>query len=159
VLAANAALLLRETHRSTRAVLPPLPFERSAELVHVWQKHGGHVATATSYPKLDYLRRHSRTLDVAFGSGGELFWERADLNVRLGVWAVTPNYFDVLRVRPILTSAHHRHRDRPRAPGRAPAGLQSQRHGPDRRPPARMSAHSVSSRSRRLPMLTTSSSA
>lgn len=57
-----------------RAVLPPLPFERSEELVHIWQRIPYRIAT--SYPKLRHLMDYSRTMDVAAATGGALFLER-----------------------------------------------------------------------------------
>ena len=84
-----------------RAVLPPLPFEHSDELLAVWQRMPW-GKLATSYPKLRHLQQHSRTSDVAIARGGDLFTMTSDGRVRVGIEAVTPNFFDVLRARPLL---------------------------------------------------------
>jgi predicted permease len=88
-----------------RAVLPALPFERSQDLVRIWQRIPWRMAT--SYPKLRYLVDHSRTMDVAATTGGELFLERSGASVRMAVESVTPSYFDVLQVRPLLGRTFH----------------------------------------------------
>ena len=88
----------------SRAVLPALPFENPAEMLHVWRREGT-LRGATSYPKLRYLQEHSRTLDVAAATGGVLFLEQADQSLRLDVDAVTPTYFDVFGLRPRLGRA------------------------------------------------------
>ncbi len=84
----------------SRAVLPPLPFERAEKLVSVWQ----HVPwrMATSYPKLRYLAEHSRTMDVAAQTGLSLFLERKGPGLQLAGEAVTPGIFRVLGVDPLL---------------------------------------------------------
>lgn len=86
-----------------RAVLPPLPFENSQDLLHVWQRwRRSESRTATSYPELGLLRDRATTMDVAAQSSGAFFLERGASTVRIWGYAVTPNYFDVLRVRPLL---------------------------------------------------------
>jgi putative ABC transport system permease protein len=85
------------------AVLPPLAFERSHELVRIWQRVPWRMAC--SYPKLRYLAEHSHTLDVAAMTGATLSLDRDGKSTRLFAQAVTPNYFDVLRVRPLLGRA------------------------------------------------------
>ena len=58
-----------------QAVLPPLPFARSQDLLSMWQRVSfGRMAT--SYPKLRFLREHSHTMDVSFHTGGVVFLER-----------------------------------------------------------------------------------
>jgi predicted permease len=84
-----------------RAVLPPMPFEHSDELLAVWQRMPW-GKLATSYPKLRHLQQHSRTSEVAIFKGRDLFTETADGRVQVHVEAVTPNFFDVLRARPLL---------------------------------------------------------
>ena len=85
-----------------RAILPPLPFEPSEELLAVWQRMPW-GKLATSYPKLRHLQQHSRTSDVAIARGGDLSATTADGRVRVGIEAVTPNFFDVLGARPLLS--------------------------------------------------------
>jgi putative ABC transport system permease protein len=85
-----------------RAVLPPLPFARSNDLMHVWQRLDGSWRGSGSYPRLRYLREHSRTMDVAAQTGGAFFLDRGGSTIRLTMMAITPNYFDVLGVRPLL---------------------------------------------------------
>jgi len=84
-----------------RAVLLPLPYERSEELVAVRQR-AGWGQSATSYPKLRLLREESQTLDLAANTAGVLFLERGEASIRLWVNAVTPNFFSVLGARPLL---------------------------------------------------------
>jgi predicted permease len=87
-----------------RAVLPPLPYERSQDLIAIWQKVSfGRMAT--SYPKLRHLRERSRTMDVAASTAGIVFLERGGESARLLLHAVTPNFFSVLRARPALGRA------------------------------------------------------
>jgi predicted permease len=83
-----------------RAVLPPLPFERPAEVISVWQ----HVPwrMATSYPKLRYLAEHSRTMDVAAIHQLSLVLEREGPALPLAGAAVTPNLFRALGTKPLL---------------------------------------------------------
>jgi predicted permease len=88
-----------------RAVLPALPFEHSQDLVRVWQRIPWRMAT--SYPKLRYLIEHSRTMDLAAATSGNLFLERNGTSVRLVADAVTPGYFELLRVRPLLGRTFH----------------------------------------------------
>ena len=57
---------------------------------------------ATSYPKLSYWREHSKTLNVASVRTTLLSLETARETLRIETEAVTPNFFDVLRVRPLL---------------------------------------------------------
>jgi len=84
-----------------RAVLPPLPYERSHELIAIWQRFSlGRLCT--SYPKLRHLRERSRTMDVAAATGGVVFLERGGESVRLSIGAVTSNFFAVLGARPTL---------------------------------------------------------
>lgn len=84
-----------------RAVLPPLPYERSHELIAIWQRASfGRVST--SYPKLRHIRERSRTMEVTAGTGGVVFLARDGESMRLLVHAVTPNFFAVLGGRPTL---------------------------------------------------------
>src|SRR3977135_276211 len=77
-----------------RAALPPLPYERSHELIAIWQRFP-HARLATSYPSLHHLRGRSRTMDVAASTSGVVFLERGGESVRLSVHAVTSNFFAV----------------------------------------------------------------
>jgi hypothetical protein len=84
----------------SRAVLPPLPFAQSHELVHMWQRVPWRMAT--SYPKLRYLTEHSRTMDVAAYTSAVFFSDQNGSSLRLDARAITPNYFEVFRVRSLL---------------------------------------------------------
>ena len=84
-----------------RALLPPLPYERSHELIAIWQRFS-YGRLCTSYPKLRHLRERSRTMDVAAETGGVVFLEQRGETVRLSVDAVTTNFFAVLGARPAL---------------------------------------------------------
>jgi putative ABC transport system permease protein len=84
-----------------KAVLPPLPYPRSQDLVAIWQRLGfGRMAT--SYPKIQYLSEKSRTTDYAAYTGGMFFLERGGDSIRLAAAAVTPGFFSVLGARPLL---------------------------------------------------------
>ena len=85
-----------------RAVLPRLPFERAEDLVMVRQPYMG-VRVGTSYPKLRFLAEQSRTMDLAFSTLGNLLLEgRSGRQTRVLAAAVTPNFFSVLRTKPLL---------------------------------------------------------
>jgi predicted permease len=84
-----------------KAVLPPLPYPRSQDLVAIWQRFGfGRMAT--SYPKIQFLSEGSRTTDYAAYTGGMFFLERGGDSIRLSAEAVTPGFFSVLGARPFL---------------------------------------------------------
>jgi predicted permease len=83
-----------------RAVLPPLPYEDSEELVLIWQS--GEIRRATSYPKLRLLQDETRSMDVAPFRGGTAFLSHAGESVALQVCPVDPAFFRVLRVGPAL---------------------------------------------------------
>jgi putative ABC transport system permease protein len=84
----------------SRAVLPSLPFERPADLLSVSQRVPWRMPT--SYPKLQYLAEHSRTMDVAAMAGGRLELEQEGGGRRLLGEAVTPSIFKILGTRPLL---------------------------------------------------------
>jgi predicted permease len=84
-----------------RAVIPPLPFEDSDRLVRVWGGGPGQRG-ATSYPLLDFFRQNSRLMGVSMHTSGNLNLELGDRAITLGAAAVTPTYFEVLRLRPVV---------------------------------------------------------
>jgi len=86
-----------------RAVLPPLPFDRSDELIDIRQApEVGGGRRPVSYPWLSHLRAHSRVVDVAGETYVTLSLRTDAENVQVQTGAVTPNFFDVLRARPLI---------------------------------------------------------
>jgi len=86
-----------------RAVLPPLPFERPEELLAIRQApdaYGGR--RPISYSWLSHLKTNGQVADVAGETYGRLSLRTEAENVQVQVGAVTPNFFDVLRVRPLI---------------------------------------------------------
>jgi putative ABC transport system permease protein len=85
-----------------RAVLPPLPYERTQELVALWERSGPGIRGATSFPKLRLLRERSRTLEVAALTGVRLFLTANGERTQINAIAVTPSFFSVLGARPFV---------------------------------------------------------
>jgi len=86
------------------AVLPKLPFE-DVDRLFVVRDEGG---TSSSYPKISYLAEQSKALEVAATTGQVFFLEQGDTRSGVGGAAVTPNYFDVMRIRPVLGRSFNR---------------------------------------------------
>ncbi len=85
-------------------MIRPLEFEQADNLVVVWttNRQRGWNSFSSSVP--DYLdwRRESRTMDLAAWGGGGVNLTGRDEPERLTVYRVTPNFFDVLRKRPVV---------------------------------------------------------
>ena len=86
-----------------RAVLPPLPFDQSGDLIAIRTRADRGVHMPSAYPKLQYMTSESQTLDIAAVTEGRFHLRTSDGRLRLATGeSVTPNFFEVLRVRPLL---------------------------------------------------------
>jgi putative ABC transport system permease protein len=87
------------------AVLPPLPFEESPQLMAVGRPNRVGSLVPTSFPKYQFLRSHVETMELA--AFATLKWSASIGAVPEVLWgeAVSDNFFSALRLAPVLGSA------------------------------------------------------
>ena len=87
-------------------LLQPLPFDRSVDLVTVGtvnpSARSGRTIGPLSLPEFEEFRRQSQTLSIAASTGGGGFLEHDGPPQRVSLSLITPNYFEVLHVRPVV---------------------------------------------------------